>query len=127
MTAHDQMQTGRALSELLVVLITDVRESCNPGDVGRLFDEVDCVLHGFDGIGESRRLTRTRDVRCGLSRDANDGKLKLLIDVERLDGTIENGMAGLDIGRNDGESEVLQEVPKHIVTAIEFMVSCYSR
>lgn len=122
-SAHDKIQTSRLLGKLLILLVPDMREGGDTGDVRRAANEVDGVLHGLDRRRELRALARARDTCCGLRRDANDGELVLLVDMVRLNRLIEHRVVRDDIGGDDREGEVLEERPEGVVAPVELVVS----
>lgn len=100
-----------------------MRNSRNPRNVRGTLDQINCILHRLDRIRESRSRAGARNTRCILRSDTNDGKLILGIDMEGLDGSIQDAVVGLDIGGDDGEGEVLEESTELIWSAVKLVVS----
>lgn len=100
-----------------------MRNSRNPRDIRGALNQIDRILHRLRDIRERRPSTRTRDTRRILSSDTNNSQLILRIDMKRLDGSIQDGVVGLDVGRDDGEGEIGEEIGQLFGSAVEFVVA----
>lgn len=124
MTSHDQLKTSGLLGELLILLVTDVSDGSNASDVCCPLNEVNCILNSLDGITEFGSSSWGRNGRGLWGGDSDDSKSVLLVDVERFDGGIENGVIGLNVGRDDRDvREVLQEGTKFVISSVELVVT----
>jgi len=121
---HDEVQTGSGGSELLVLVVTDVRDSGDASDVRLALDLIDRILHRLDSIRESGAVSRLGDTRRIFRRNPNEGKSLVGENVVRLNGLVERRVRRLDVGGHDGDvGQVLQEVSKLVVAAVELVVA----
>ena len=100
-----------------------MRNSRNPRNVCGTLDQINRILDRLNRIRERRSRPRTRNTRRILGGNTNDGKLILRVDMEGLDGSIQDAVVGLDVGGDDGEGEVLEESTELVWSTVKLMVS----
>ena len=100
-----------------------MRNSRNPRNVCGTLDQINRILDRLNRIRERRSRPRTRNTRRILRGNTNDGKLILRVDMEGLDGSIQDAVVGLDVGGDDGEGEVLEESTELVWSTVKLVVS----
>ena len=110
MTANDEVETLGALSEFLVLVVTDVGHGDDALCQLLLLDVIDGFLNGIGDVEEVGSRAGFGDRRSGLGGNTDNGEVVLLEDLVWLDVFHEIGVVALDVGADGREGQILQLV-----------------
>lgn len=120
---HDQRQASGLLGKALILVIANVSKSNNALDVSGGLNFINGSLNAGDNIDKLSARARVGDVASGLGGTADDGDAVLLKDLVGKNRLVESRVSRLDVGRNNREGQVEQELAQLVIASVELVVS----